>query len=179
MNLHLSPFLISTLFSTEKYFFNIFGSLEIGMTSNRQLVEELTKIKAERDALREKERANESQREVAKNRVRRLAENELEKRNRMKSEYELRLAALQDELQVSKENRETVRQMESAHQRILREKNQQLDIVQENNSKMKRELEAEKAGKRELERKSKELHSLKISNNLLMWVDHKILREAN
>ena len=179
MNLHLSPFLISTLFSTEKYFFNIFGLLEIGMTSNRQLVEELTKIKAERDALREKERANESQREVAKNRVRRLAENELEKRNRMKSEYELRLAALQDELQVSKENRETVRQMESAHQRILREKNQQLDIVQENNSKMKRELEAEKAGKRELERKSKELHSLKISNNLLMWVDHKILREAN
>ena len=138
------------------------------MTSNRQLVEELTKIKAERDALREKERANESQREVAKNRVRRLAENELEKRNRMKSEYELRLAALQDELQVSKENRETVRQMESAHQRILREKNQQLDIVQENNSKMKRELEAEKAGKRELERKSKEMHSLKISNNLLM-----------
>ena len=138
------------------------------MTSNRQLVEELTKIKAERDALREKERANESQREVAKNRVRRLAENELEKRNRMKSEYELRLAALRDELQVSKENRETVRQMESAHQRILREKNQQLDIVQENNSKMKRELEAEKAGKRELERKSKEMHSLKISNNLLM-----------
>ena len=52
--------------------------------SNRELLENLTRLKAERDALRSKEDEQNRQREIAKQRMRDVASSELEKRRKLK-----------------------------------------------------------------------------------------------
>lgn len=54
------------------------------MSSNRELLESLSRLKTERDGLRAKERENQLQRDQAKLMVTQMGERELEKRRRLK-----------------------------------------------------------------------------------------------
>merc|ERR1712126_369042 len=84
--------------------------------SNDRLVEAVSRLTAERDALRRKEQKMEDEREKAKIKIGQMRDSEKQKRALIERKYNDRLVKLSEELEAEKENRRTLGQTEAKYE---------------------------------------------------------------